>query len=512
LASYDVKVNNDALILEKTEFPFKNHSLVLTARNPENRDMAVLFIDSELPEALPGLGRKLPHYHKYSYLIFEGTEPENKAKGRWPVTDSRMAFFIPLEDGSIPRVLMAKLVPRKPLAVLQPVFSPENMQETVTYLAGEKLRGRGLGTAELDEAAAFIAGKFREAGLKPAGDADSYFQSWEEQKGSEHEQVLILKNVVGVIPGTNPALADQSIVIGAHYDHLGIGSSAGSKEHLGQIHYGADDNASGVAVLIELARVLGRNLRPERSVVFVAFTGEEAGRKGSGYYAKNQKTFPPGKCLGMVNLDTVGRLVKNKLFVLGAGSAREWGHIFRGAGHAAGVEIKAVSEELDSSDQKSFQEAGIPAVQLFTGPHADYHRPADTADKINFEGLVKVAAVAKEAIEYLAKEEKPLTQSVQSEKTAGAEPKQERKVSLGIMPDFSFQEEGCRLSGVVPGSAAEKAGLREGDIIIRINSAEVKKLRDLSDILKSLHPGDRVSVTCLRDGQETTVEGIVTDK
>jgi aminopeptidase N len=499
LSLYEVTMSDEWVRIGKDEIPFSNHSLILTARNPENKDMAMMFIHSDLPEALPGLGRKLPHYHKYSYLGFEGNEPVNTAKGRWPVMNSPMTVFIPGEDGKVDSVEMGELNQRKPLITLQPSFSAEEMIGTTGTLSGDILKGRGLGTSELDQAAEFIAQKFREAGLIAAGDAGGgYFQTWEEKDTGNPEHKLVLKNVVGVIPGTKPEWSDQSIVIGSHYDHLGLDSR-------GEILHGADDNASGVSVLIELAKVLGKTMKPERSVVFVAFTGEETGRKGSKHYIDKEKRYPAPKCIGMLNLDTVGRLGKNKLLVLGAGSAKEWIHIFKGAGHLSGVEIEAVSEELDSSDQKSFQEAGIPAVQLFTGPHPDYHKPTDTVDKIDAEGLVKVAAVAKEVIEYLAKREGPLDATLQLEQKSGSEPKKERKVSLGIIPDFAFSGKGCRLSGVVPGSPAEKAGLREGDIIIRLNATLINKLKDLSDILKTLKPGDSSSITFLRDGNETIV-------
>jgi len=503
LSLYEVTMSDKWVRIGKDEIPFSNHSLVLTARNPENKDMAMMFIHSDLPEALPGLSRKLPHYHKYSYLVFEGNEPVNTAKGRWPILNSPMTVFIPGEDGKVDSVEMGKLNQREPLVTLQPSFSAEEMTETIRFLASDQLKGRGQSTIELDQAAEFIAQKFREAGLIAAG--DGYFQTWEEKDIGNPEYKLVLKNVVGVIPGTKPEWSDQSILIGAHYDHLGAGFFGATMENRGQIHPGADDNASGVSVLIELAKVLGKVLEPERSVVFIAFTGEETGRKGSKYYIDSEKRYPAAKCIGMLNLDTVGRLGKNKLLVLGAGSAKEWIHIFRGTGYLSGVEIEAVSEELDSSDQKSFQEAGIPAVQLFTGPHLDYHKPTDTVDKIDAEGLVKVATVTKEVIEYLAKREGPLSATLQSEQKSGSEPKKERKVSLGIIPDFAFSGKGCRLSGVVPGSPAEKAGLREGDVIIRLNATLINKLKDLSDVLKSLKPGDSGSITFIRDGKETTV-------
>jgi hypothetical protein len=267
-----------------------------------------------------------------------------------------------------------------------------------------------------------------------------------------------------------------------------------------------------VAVLIELARVFAKDMKPARGIIFAAFTGEEAGEKGSKYYMANQKRDPVKQSVGTLNLDTVGRMQQNKIFVLGADSAKEWVHIFRGAGYFAGVEVKPVAEELDSSDQKSFQEAGVPAVQLFTGPHEDYHRPTDTIGKINPAGLVKVASVVKEVVEYLAQREQPLTRTVGLSMRTEPETKGERKVTFGIIPDFTYEGKGCRVSGVVQGSPAEAGGLKEGDIIIRINAMEVQRLKDLSDILKSLKPGERVSVVYLRNGKEMTAESSVVER
>jgi len=244
----------------------------------------------------------------------------------------------------------------------------------------------------------------------------------------------------------------------------------------------------------------------------VAFTGEEAGKRGSVYYAAHQQQYPLEKCIGMLNLDTVGRLGKKKLLVLGAGSAREWVHIFRGASFVTGVELETVSSDLDSSDQISFETAGVPAVQLFTGPNADYHRPTDTAEKIDAEGLEKVASVAKEVIEYLASREEPLTGTIKQNGKTISSTRKERKVSLGTIPDFAYSGSGCRISGVMPETPAEACGLKEGDVIVRINSEHVSNLKEFSDILKSLSPGTRIKITFLRGGQDMTVETEVKEK
>jgi hypothetical protein len=511
LAGYDVKVTREKVRIGKTEI-LENQSFVLTGRHPDNREMAVMFIGTGLAEALPGLGRKLPHYHKYSYLVFEGDEPVNVVKGRWPVLASPMTAFIPNEGGALPKTEMGGLARREPLAVLPPAFSKDRMTRTISHLAKPEFGGRGLGSEGLDRAAEYIEERFKEAGLEPAGDEKgSFFQTWEEDVPGLGNPVK-MKNVIGVIPGRKSEYSGQSVVVGAHYDHLGLGWPDVRGDNKGKVHPGADDNASGVALLIELAAELRKNLSPDRSIVFVAFSGEEAGKRGSHYYAARQQRYPVEKCIGMLNLDTVGRLGKKKLLILGGGSAREWVHIFRGTSYVTGVETEMVSEELDSSDQTSFEAVGVPAVQLFTGPHPDYHRPTDTPDKIDGEGLEKVASVAKEVIEYLASREEALTVTAKADEKADAPPKRERRISLGTIPDFAFSGRGCRISGVMPDTPAEACGLREGDVIIRINSRVVSSLKEYSDILKSLSPGESITITILRDGNEMTVEAEVRAK
>jgi hypothetical protein len=512
LSPYDVNVEEKEVRVGRTTIPKKNHAVVLTARQLKNANASLTWVASDMPEALPGLGRKLPHYHKYSYLGFQGDAPENIAKGRWRVVGSPMTVSVPHPDGSVSQAERARLAPRKSLASLPPVFSKDRMMQTIRFLASKELEGRGSGSKGLDRAADFIATRFQEAGLTPGGDSkESFFQIWED-RGGETDQTVYARNVVGVIPGQDPAFGAQSVVVGAHYDHLGLGWPHARKAHQGQMHPGADDNASGVAVLLELAEVLGKTLKPDRTVVFVAFYGEEANRRGSKYYVANQRSYPAKQCIGMVNLDTVGRLAKGKLLVLGGNSAKEWVHIFRGAGFVTGVNVQTISEELDASDQISFQEAGIPAVQLFSGPHLDYHRPSDTADKIDRDGLVKVASVAKEAITYLASREATLTGPVAPGAASGpATQNGKRKVSLGTIPDFSYTGKGCRLSGVVPGSPAERSGLQEGDVIVRLGTFDVNNLKDLSNALKSLNPGDNISITFLRQGMEMSADAAVVD-
>jgi acetylornithine deacetylase/succinyl-diaminopimelate desuccinylase-like protein len=309
----------------------------------------------------------------------------------------------------------------------------------------------------------------------------------------------------------------ESLVIGAHYDHLGMGWPDVRTGNEGKIHYGADDNASGVAVMLELARQVAEKWQPERSIVFVAFTGEESGLLGARYYLNNTKRYPAEKITAMLNLDTVGRLGEHPVTVLGTGSAREWMHIFRGTGFVTGIPVNAVANDFGSSDQTAFIDAGIPAVQFFASAHEDYHAPGDTIDKIDAAGLTKVAAVLKEAAEYLSNRIEPLTVTLQSSETgseANASPvshasRARRSASLGTVPDFSYQGEGVRVDGVMPDSAAERAQLRAGDVLLRLDGQPVVDLKSYANILKSLQVGQKVELEYRRENKISAVDVVL---
>jgi hypothetical protein len=505
LADYDLVDQGQTLSISGTPLSREHHAVVVAARSPKDPDQALVWLAADNPAALPGLARKLPHYGKYSYLGFRGDEPANVLKGQWPAVDSPLSVPVAQADGRDVKPLRARLAPRRPLVPPSGPFSSARMLGDIANLSDPAMAGRGLGSAELDHAADHIAEAFRAAGLQPLGGPDGdYLQTWSTQVAGL-PGVVTLKNVLGVIPGSNPRWSGQSVVVGAHYDHLGRGWPDVHAGDEGRIHPGADDNASGVAVLLELARVLGRGLRPGRSIVFAAFSAEEAGRLGSRHYLKAARAYPADRIMAMVNLDTVGRLGERPLLVLGTGSAREWGHIFRGAGHVAGMRLQPVADDYGASDQRSFIDAGVAAVQLFSGPHPDYHRPTDTLDKIDAQGLTRVAAVVKGAVEYLATRPEPLTVTLAGEQ-AGADPNaQARRVVLGTVPDFAYTGEGVRLAGVSAGSPAERAGLKAGDVIVAIDEHRVSSLRDLSAQLRDLSPGDAVTIRFMREAEEHLV-------
>ena len=370
-------------------------------------------------------------------------------------------------------------------------------RKDVETLSSEAFDGRGLGTEGLGRALDYLESRFEEVGLRPLGE-DGYRQSFEGPEGST------LVNLVGVL---GDAQGDRHVVLGAHYDHLGRGEKEDANH--GLIHPGADDNASGIAVLLESAKRIGKEELGHR-VVIVAFSGEEKGLLGSTYYVENP-ALPLESCTAMLNLDTVGRLFDGALTVFGGGSAQEFKHILQGVNYGFKFQLELPEKDPEAGDHVSFGRRGVPSIHVFTGPHADYHRPGDTAEKIDYEGLEKIAGFTTELAIYLAGRDEPLSYVPPgANKAASSGPPSRgvgRRVSFGSIPDFNYSGEGVLLSGVIPGSPAEKAGLEEGDKLVEFAGVAIEDLRAFSGILKGLNPGDEVSVVFERDGErhEATV-------
>jgi hypothetical protein len=451
--------------------------------------------------AADALARKLPHYGKYSWLVFAGDDATNEATGEWPIGDT------PLARNITPQAQPIKLTPRKALAEIKPLFDTARMKADIDWLAAPEREGRGAGSRGLDAAARYVAERFERLGLVPlsasAQSDDRYFQPF--SMTGENDAPVPTKNVIGVLPGTNSALNGQALVISAHYDHLGFGWPDARGGAKGQLHPGADDNASGVAVMLELARLMA-NARPERSVIFAAFAAEEAGLQGARHYVRSAQApgaaYPLSGVIADLNLDMVGRLADGKVTIFGAGSARELPFIFMGAGAVTGVPVQSVAQEINASDHTAFVEAGVPAVQVFASQAGDYHRPSDTPDKIDETGLGKVAAVLKEAVDYLAVRPEPLTflgGVAAAQAPAGRAPGAPRRVATGIVPDMTYQGEGVRVSSVQPGSGAEQAGLKTGDRLLVLGGTKTPNLRALADALRDLQPGQTVEVEFARE-------------
>jgi len=493
LSNFHYSASKHRINIEGSEFS-KDNSIVLPSRSSDAPKHGRILITTDNPKAIPGLARKLPHYRKYSYLVFKGDEPTNIGKGQWTVSNSPMSYAFTKEGNH-----MGKLAARHALAQLPPAFSQEKLMEDIKALAAPEMEGRGIGSQGLDKAAAYIANAFKHAGLQAAGDNDSYFQRWTKQIDGLNKSVE-LKNVIAVLPGNNPKLKDESVVISAHYDHLGYGWPDVKEGNKGKLHPGADDNASAVAIMLELARIAGAGWKPERNIVFVAFTAEELNKLGSRYYVNTYKKFPAKKAIAAVNLDTVGRLGNAPVTVFGADSATEWKHLFRGVGFVTGIKFNLPSESIGASDEKSFHEIGIPAVQLFGSMHSDYHTPGDTIDKIDMKGILKITSVLKETIDYLAARPEPLTSTLSIQNGQKRKPVQQgRRVSLGSIPDFNYSGPGVLISGTTPKSPAENAGLKKGDIIIKIDEMDIPNLRVFAKLLRGMKPGDEIRLSFKRD-------------
>lgn len=498
---YGVEATPSGTLMGGVDVEYVNRSSVLVARHPANADLALGLIDVDQMTAMPGMIEKLPHYGKYSYLSFLGSEPTNDVKGIWSSPDSPMQWLQPdlqvaIDFENLPVV--------DPLATLPSKYLPNQLREHAAELSSAKFQGRGLGTNGLELAGQYITGQFRVAGLQAFN--GSYRQEWNQSIAGRGS--VRMANIAGMIPGVNPALSGQPVIIGAHYDHLGIDAQSGR-------HFpGADDNAAGIAVMIELASQLARAFTPQRPILFVAFSGEESGLLGSQYFVDNPPFgFETTELYAMLNLDAVGRLDGRDLQVFATDSAYEWPFMAQGIGFTIGVASTFPANTIASSDHVSFLNAGIPALHLFSGVHEDYHQLSDSVEKLDLSGMSDVALWLEEAAIYLADNTEPLRVTL-----AGAQvPVQardgaanaERAASLGTVPDFAFSGPGVRISDVSPGGAAQQAGLQAGDILLNYNEQAMTDLQVYSNLLRASAAGDTVLLGIQRDGQRMSVQAVL---
>jgi hypothetical protein len=297
------------------------------------------------------------------------------------------------------------------------------------------------------------------------------------------------RNVIGVLRGRDPGLAREAVVIGAHYDHLGRID--------GTLHPGADDNASGTAVVMALARAFAARGGASRTLVFAFFGAEELGLFGSQHYVRNP-AVPLDRTVAMVNLDMVGRLGSGKLTIAGVDSGSALRTVSAEVAAASGVDVRFSGTPYGPSDHARFYRAGLPVVFLHTGTHGDYHKPTDTSDRVDAEGMVRVADVAAGLVERLASGPAPQYVAVplpdrSSTARGGA--------FFGIVASPRTRGDGLPLAEVLPGSSAERAGIRDGDVLVRFGDEPVNGLEDLRTLLKQRQPGDAVDVVYLRDGE-----------
>ena len=379
---------------------------------------------------------------------------------------------------------------------------PENnIREDVTFLADDKLEGRETGTKGEKEAAAYIAKRFKCLKLEPKG-TSGYFQEFTfKPKTDPHQEVKYsTANADSTITGTNILgfinnNASRTIVVGAHYDHLGYGAE-GSLYKGGDkaIHNGADDNASGVAVMLNLASKL-KNVNTNNNYLFMAFSGEEMGLLGSNYFVKNA-TIHLDSINYMLNMDMVGRLkTDSTLAVYGVGTTP----IFKQVVNASNTKFKIIEKEsgVGPSDHTSFYLSDVPVLHFFTGQHKDYHKPSDDSELLNYEGMEAVSNYIFDIITDLDDNGELAFRKTKNE----SDDAPRFKVTLGVVPDYMFDGKGMRIDGVSEDRPAQKAGLQKGDVVIQLGEHQVIDMMSYMKALSKFEEGNTTTVKIDRKGK-----------
>jgi len=317
-----------------------------------------------------------------------------------------------------------------------------------------------------------------------------------------------LRNVVAFLPGVDP---HRAIVIGAHYDHLGFGGPSSLAAGEQAVHNGADDNASGTAVLLGVARHFAAGSKPPASLVFIAFSGEEIGLAGSAHYVA-QPLLPAASTIAMLNMDMVGRLRDRKLLVFGTKTAQEFETLLQGLnGEGPQFELTLRGDGYGPSDQMSFYKKGMPVLHYFTGAHSEYHKPSDDAALLDYDGMAEIAAFVADTARLVMAE--PLTfvgASAPAPRGDGGGGGGFRSY-LGTIPDYGQPEDlqGVLLSGVRAGGPAEQAGVRGGDVIVQVDATVIHNIQDYVYVLRTRQPSDRVAITVVRDGKRETLHAVL---
>ena len=385
-----------------------------------------------------------------------------------------------------------------------PTVDPiEQLKTDVSYLAADDLEGRETGTKGEQLAADYLAQRFAQLGLSPKGTED-YFQKFSFKPSSNpHEQTKVEApsqenpqgtNVVGYLDNG----AEKTVVIGAHFDHLGWGGEGSLyRDSIASIHNGADDNASGVALLLYLAERLKDEPKKQSNYLFIGFSGEEKGLLGSNYFVKNPTIDLAGVNL-MVNMDMVGRLnEENTLAVHGVGTAPKFKQLLF-ANNDFGLNIAEHESGVGPSDHTSFYLMDLPVLHFFTGQHEDYHKPSDDADKINYPGLETIGQYIFAIISDLDDDAKLTFRKTKNE----SEETPRFKVGLGVVPDYLYTGTGMRIDGVSEDKPAQKAGLQKGDVVVRLGDSTVTDMMSYMRALSVFNQGDTTDATVER-GEQT---------
>lgn len=376
----------------------------------------------------------------------------------------------------------------------------EQMLADITYLADDKLEGRTFGSKGEMKAGDYIAKRYKQLGLKPMGENGTWFQALTVNNPNPHTVEFAEKGDNGSKTGRNVLGyldhgAAYTIILGAHYDHLGYGSFGSLYVGDPAIHNGADDNASGVAMILEMAQRLATEKK--FNYLFIAFTGEENGLWGSNYYC-DHATIDLTKVTAMLNFDMVGRLNENKMAINGIGTSPAWVDLIN-ASNTANLTITMGESGIGPSDHTSFYLTDIPTIHYFTGAHEDYHKPSDDVQLINNDGMEIVADMVSNLIERMQSNEK-LAFTKTKDPDPSSTPNME--VTLGVLPDYLYDGAGMRIDGVRDGKPAAIAGMQKGDVIMKLGGKDIKDIYVYMEALSAFHKGDKTTLIALRDGKE----------
>ena len=380
-------------------------------------------------------------------------------------------------------------------------YKPENkIKEDVAFLADDKLEGRQTGTDGEKKAQDYIAQRFSDLGLEQKG-INGYFETFSfKPKTDPHQEVkytmvgsdstITGTNVIGYLDNSAP----YTVIVGAHYDHLGYGAEGSLyRGEEKEIHNGADDNASGVAIMLNLASKL-KNTNKNNNYLFIAFSGEEMGLLGSNYFTKNA-TIDLKNANYMLNMDMVGRLkADSTLAVYGVGTSP----ILKQVVKSSNSQFNIIEKESGTgpSDHTSFYNNDIPVLHFFTGQHEDYHKPSDDFDKLNYEGMEAISNYIFEIISELDDDGKLAFRKTKNE----SEDVPRFRVGLGVIPDYLFDGKGMRIDGISEDKPAQKAGLQKGDIVTKLGDSTIIDMMSYMRALSVFNEGDKTKIVVDRNG------------
>lgn len=385
------------------------------------------------------------------------------------------------------------------------VVNQEKLKSHISYLASDKLGGRLAGSPNEKLAADYLSNQLKSVGLKPYN-GKNYIQKFDYKLKLNPKDSLAITNIEAHnVIGYLDNKASKTIVIGAHYDHLGLNEHNNSTKpnSKGEIHNGADDNASGVAGVLELARILSTNKENEKAnYIFALFSGEEDGLQGSKFMTETIKTLYPNVTV-MINMDMIGKLNASKdLLVGGIGTSPDFKKIVE-LNKPAGFNVTLDESGVGPTDHTSFYLKDIAVLNFFTGTHTDYHKPSDDEDKINYTGVKNIVEYVFKVTHDIANLEK--VEFTKTKVNAG-KTRPKYKVTMGIMPDYTEHPDGLHVDGVTENRPAQKAGIMEGDVITKIGATTIKDVYNYMDSLAKINPGDEVEVVFTRNGESKTVK------